>query len=161
MSRIMKLASKDVESPEKRQEYTVCVVGCGRNGLITASLFIEAGFNVIGVDSNRHTVHQLKRGKSPFTETKFRKFTEKQLKNSRFRATTNLRKATPDSDVIIICFPPSLDKKKKGGIGLHCTGVSKRRFVPNLQKIRIKEKGAVKRVLVCTSCIQKGNIEKP
>ncbi len=113
MSRIMKLASKNVESPEKRQEYTVCIVGCGRNGLVTASLFIEAGFNIIGVDSNRHTVHLLKRGKSPFTETNFRKFIEKHLKNSRFRATTNLRKAITESDVIIICFPPSLDRKKK------------------------------------------------
>lgn len=52
-------------------------------------------------------------------------------------------------------------KKKKGGIGLHCTGVSKRRFVPNLQKIRIKENNVVKRALVCTSCIQKGAILKP
>ncbi len=113
MSRIMKLASKDVESPEKRREYTICVVGCGRKGLVTACLFTEAGFNVIGVDSNRHTVHQLKRRKSPFTETDLRKFTEKHIKNSRFRATTNLRKAVSESDIIIISVPQSLDKKKK------------------------------------------------
>jgi len=60
MSRIMKLAGKDLESPEKRREYTVCVVGCGRTGLVTACLFAEAGFNVIGVDSSSHTVHQLR-----------------------------------------------------------------------------------------------------
>ena len=50
--------------------------------------------------------------------------------------------------------------KKKGGIGLHCTGVVKRRFLPNLQKIKIKWNNGVKRVTVCTSCIQKGAIEK-
>lgn len=50
--------------------------------------------------------------------------------------------------------------KKKGGIGLHCTGVSKRRFSPNLQRIRIKVNKGVKRVTVCASCIQKGKIEK-
>lgn len=51
-------------------------------------------------------------------------------------------------------------EKKKGGIGLHCTGVTKRRFLPNLQRIRIKHNGGVKRASVCTSCIQKGLIAK-
>jgi large subunit ribosomal protein L28 len=32
-------------------------------------------------------------------------------------------------------------RKNKGGIGLHITGVSKRRFLPNLQKIRVQENG--------------------
>ena len=65
MPKTMKLAAKDLESPENRREYTVCIVGCGRTGLVTAALFIKAGFKVIGVDSNRHIVHQLKKGKSP------------------------------------------------------------------------------------------------
>jgi len=50
--------------------------------------------------------------------------------------------------------------KKKGGIGLHCTGVSRRRFLPNLQRIRARIGGCVKRITVCTSCIQKGLIQK-
>jgi nucleotide sugar dehydrogenase len=113
MPRIMKLASKDIEVPEKRQEYTICIVGCGRKGLITACHFIEAGFNVIGVDSNRHTIHQLKKGKSPFTESNIHKFIEEHVKNSRFRATTNLRKAVSVSNIIIVSIPQSLEKGKK------------------------------------------------
>ena len=50
--------------------------------------------------------------------------------------------------------------KKKGGIGLHCTGITKRRFLPNLQKIRARIEGGIKRITVCTSCIQKGLIQK-
>lgn len=113
MSRIMKLAGKDLESPEKRREYTVCVVGCGRTGLVTACLFAEAGFNVICVDSSRITVHQLQRRKSPFTESDLRKFIEPRIEDSQFRATTNLRKAVSESDILIIGVPASLDKKKK------------------------------------------------
>ncbi len=113
MSRIMKLAGKDLESPEKRREYTVCVVGCGRTGLVTACLFAEAGFNVICVDSSRITVHQLKRRKSPFTESDLRKFIESRIKDSQFMATTNLRKAVSESGILIIGVPASLDKKKK------------------------------------------------
>ena len=51
-------------------------------------------------------------------------------------------------------------EKKKGGIGLHITGVTKRRFLPNLQRIRVSENGGVKRRQVCASCIKAGNIVK-
>lgn len=113
MPKTMKLSAKDLESPEIRREYTVCIVGCGRTGLVTAALFIKAGFNVIGVDSSRHIVHQLKKGKSPFSETNVRKFIEPHIKNSQFRATTNLRKAISESNIIMIGVSASLDRKKK------------------------------------------------
>lgn len=50
--------------------------------------------------------------------------------------------------------------KKKGGIGLHITGVSKRTFKPNLQKMRAKVGGGVKTVTVCTSCLKAGKVVK-
>jgi large subunit ribosomal protein L28 len=51
--------------------------------------------------------------------------------------------------------------KSKGGIGLHTTGITKRRFLPNLQKVRVKEGGTIKRRKVCTACIRQGKITKP
>ena len=51
-------------------------------------------------------------------------------------------------------------EKKKGGIGLHITGVTKRRFLPNLQRIRVSVNGGVKRRTVCASCIKGGKIVK-
>ncbi len=50
--------------------------------------------------------------------------------------------------------------KKKGGIGLHTTGVTRRRFLPNLQKIRISLEGSVRSSLVCASCLKKGKVVK-
>lgn len=50
--------------------------------------------------------------------------------------------------------------KYKGGIGLHTTGVSRRRFLPNLQRIRVKVAGGVRRCLVCASCLKSANLEK-
>jgi UDP-N-acetyl-D-mannosaminuronate dehydrogenase len=113
MTKAMTLTGKDLQLPEKRQELTVCVVGCGRTSLVTASLFAEAGFKIIAVDSGSHTIHQLKKRKSPFTETDIRKFIESRLKNSQFMATTNIRKAVSESNIILIAVPSSLDKKKK------------------------------------------------
>ena len=51
--------------------------------------------------------------------------------------------------------------KYKGGIGLHTTGISKRRFLPNLQSVRVSDgKGNTKRMCVCTRCIKSGKVSK-
>jgi len=50
--------------------------------------------------------------------------------------------------------------KSKGGIGLHTTGITRRRYLPNLQKIRVVENGGVKTRRVCTSCIKAGKVSK-
>ncbi len=50
--------------------------------------------------------------------------------------------------------------KKKGGVGLHTTGIAKRRFLPNLQRIRIMVNGGVRTARVCTSCLKAGKVVK-
>ena len=51
--------------------------------------------------------------------------------------------------------------KYKGGIGLHTTGITKRRFLPNLQSVRVTDgKGNTKRMCVCTRCIKNGKVTK-
>ncbi len=51
-------------------------------------------------------------------------------------------------------------EKRKGGIGLHTTAVTKRRFLPNLQKLRVREGGTVRSRRVCTACIKAGKVLK-
>lgn len=51
--------------------------------------------------------------------------------------------------------------KKSGGIGKKTTGITRRRFLPNLQKVRaILSTGSVKTIKACTSCIQAGKVRK-
>lgn len=50
--------------------------------------------------------------------------------------------------------------KKQGGIGLKITGNPKRRFMPNLQRVKAMIAGAPKYVKVCASCIKKGLVVK-
>ncbi len=50
--------------------------------------------------------------------------------------------------------------KAKGGIGLHTTGINKRMFKPNLQRIRVLEKGGVVNRRVCANCIKSGKVLK-
>lgn len=51
--------------------------------------------------------------------------------------------------------------KKKGGVGKKTTGISKRKFKPNLQRVKADVKGQVRRIWVCTKCIKKGKVKKP
>ncbi|MBU1086333.1 MAG: 50S ribosomal protein L28 [Candidatus Omnitrophica bacterium] len=50
--------------------------------------------------------------------------------------------------------------KKKGGVGRKTTGITKRVFRPNLQNIKITNKGTNSTAKVCTSCIRSGKITK-
>ncbi len=42
----------------------------------------------------------------------------------------------------------------------HSHKVSKRRWEPNLQKIRVQVKGGAQRMRVCTACIRSGKVKK-
>ena len=42
----------------------------------------------------------------------------------------------------------------------HAHNVTKRRFNPNLQRVRALQDGRVQKMLVCTSCIKSGAVVK-
>ena len=50
--------------------------------------------------------------------------------------------------------------KYKGGAGIKVTRKSPRRFLINLQRIKILSSGTVARTYVCTKCIKSGLIVK-
>lgn len=50
--------------------------------------------------------------------------------------------------------------KKAGGIGLKITGITTRRFLPNLQTVRASINGGVKKIRVCVKCIKAGKVQK-
>jgi large subunit ribosomal protein L28 len=46
--------------------------------------------------------------------------------------------------------------KKEGGVGKKTTGISRRKFLPNLQKKKIIINGKLRKVLICAKCIKSG-----
>ena len=50
--------------------------------------------------------------------------------------------------------------KKKGGIGMHVTAITKRRFMPNLQNVKVIVNGEVRYMRVTAKAIKKGLITK-
>lgn len=52
--------------------------------------------------------------------------------------------------------------KREGGIGTHITAITKRRFYPNLQRVKAQlPNGQVKYIRVAASAIKKGLVVKP
>jgi ribosomal protein L28 len=50
--------------------------------------------------------------------------------------------------------------KYLGGVGTKVTGISRRKFKPNLQRLRITTgRGTSSTALVCTQCIKGGKVE--
>jgi large subunit ribosomal protein L28 len=50
--------------------------------------------------------------------------------------------------------------KKSGGVGINLTGITKRRFMPNLQRIKAIIEGTVKTIRVCTRCLKAQKVMK-
>jgi len=50
--------------------------------------------------------------------------------------------------------------KKLGGIGTHITAITKRRFMPNLQRVKAVVNGEVRYIRVSTKALKKGLVVK-
>ena len=50
--------------------------------------------------------------------------------------------------------------KKKGGIGIRITSREKRRFKPNIQRVKVLVGKTAKRMRVCTRCLKAGKVTK-
>ena len=50
--------------------------------------------------------------------------------------------------------------KKSGGIGTHITAITKRRFLPNLQRVKALVNGEVRYIRVAASALKKGLVVK-
>jgi len=51
--------------------------------------------------------------------------------------------------------------KKKGGVGKKITGITRRRYFPNLQRVKAElPSGQIRRIWVCAACIQTGLVKK-
>ncbi len=51
-------------------------------------------------------------------------------------------------------------RPKTGNNVSHANNKTKRRFIPNLQRVRANIDGTVRRIFVCTRCIRSGKVTK-
>lgn len=51
--------------------------------------------------------------------------------------------------------------KYLGGVGRKVTGITRRKFKPNLKRVRAVINGSVRRVRVCARCLKSGKVVRP
>ncbi len=103
----------DLNIPEVRGKITVSVVGCERSGLIMACLLADIGFKVFCVDSDQSIVNQVMRGESPFPEPGLKSLLEKNVREGRLLATTDIKESVTHSNIILLFVSPKIDEKKR------------------------------------------------
>jgi len=109
---MMNINKEDLDSFEKRRNYTVSVIECGRIGVPHACLYADAGFKVIGVNTNPHALEMLKKGQTPFLRNAYRGL-EKHVEEGSFSASLDIRKATSESDIVVITVQTVIDQRRK------------------------------------------------
>ena len=89
----------------------VCVIGIGRIGLPTALSFAKSGLQTIGVDINENLVEKINSGKFPLKdEPGYDVIFDNVTKNKKFSATTNISDAVPNSNLIVLSLPTTMDE---------------------------------------------------
>lgn len=80
---------------------TVCVIGLGYIGLPTAALLASNGYDVVGVDLNRHAVETINKGQIHIVEPDLDAFVRSAVAAGKLKAFTEPQAA----DIFIICVP--------------------------------------------------------
>jgi len=97
----------------RRRTARLVVVGLGHVGLITASVFADAGFQTIGVDIKREIVEMASSGKSHIREPGLDELFGRAVKDRRLKTTMNTEQAMKEADVGIVCVQTPITKNKK------------------------------------------------
>lgn len=109
----LQLRPEDLDTVEKRANYTVSVVGCGHTGIFHAWLSIEKGFKVYCVDADRIKLNAIARGRIPFVQNELAIKMKNHVKSGTLNLTTDVKMAASQSNVIIITVPAEVDVKGK------------------------------------------------
>lgn len=113
MPAVLNLKPEDIDTIEKCSNYTISVIGCGKNGVLLATAFADAGFRVICTDVNLSVIKKVTRGKTAFAETEIESKLKGLINSGRLNVTSELKKSVTQSDIIIITVATKIDDKKK------------------------------------------------
>ncbi|MEE9564383.1 MAG: UDP-glucose/GDP-mannose dehydrogenase family protein [Candidatus Hydrothermarchaeaceae archaeon] len=81
----------------------ISIIGTGYVGLVTGVCFAELGNNVVCVDVDEERVKKINSATPPIYEKGLEKLLEKNIKNKRMKASSDLRHAILETDISFIC----------------------------------------------------------
>jgi nucleotide sugar dehydrogenase len=116
MPSVLKLQAQDVDSKEKRAEYTVGIIGCGQNGLLYADAFAEAGYRVICNDDNPSLLKRLTKVKNFCVDPEVEARLKKHINLDKLTISSARKDTVSQSDIVILAINAKLDVKNNADI---------------------------------------------
>jgi UDP-N-acetyl-D-mannosaminuronic acid dehydrogenase len=111
MPAVLNLKPEELDTDEKRGKYTVSVIGCEEKGVLYAIAFAEAGFKVVCTDADQTLVKRLAKGKTMFYDREIEAKLKSFLRRGRLSATTELKNAVSQSDIVVMTLTAKIDGK--------------------------------------------------
>ncbi len=116
MPSVLKLQAQDVDSKEKTSQYTVCIIGCGQNGLLYADAFAEAGYKVICNDDNPSLLKRLAKVKNCSADSEVESHLKRHINAGNLTISSVRQNAVSDSDIVVLAINANLDVKNKADV---------------------------------------------
>jgi nucleotide sugar dehydrogenase len=113
MPNVLHLTPQNVDSTQKRANYTVGIIGCGHKGIFYANTFAQAGFQVICTDADPSVTKKVTRGKTARSEPQAEAELKCHITTGQISVSSDRKKAVAQSDIIIIAVGTKVDEKKK------------------------------------------------
>jgi|YelNatPaOPRAMG01_1025707.scaffolds.fasta_scaffold05320_3 nucleotide sugar dehydrogenase len=110
---LLHIRPEDLDTNEKRANYTVGVIGCRHLGIFHAWLSLGKGFKVYCVDADRTVLNNISKGKIPFIQNEIALKMKNCIKSGTLNLTTDTKVAASQSNIIIITVPAEVDDKGK------------------------------------------------
>jgi GDP-mannose 6-dehydrogenase len=82
---------------------TICVLGLGPVGLVSAACLANRGHRVVGVDRDAEKVRSIKEGRAPFFETGLKDLVSSNVSEGRLSATVSATEGLADADIAFVC----------------------------------------------------------
>ena len=113
MPPVLNLKPDEVDSEQKRQRFSVAVVGCGHKGIFLANVYADAGYSVVCTDANASVVKKAAKGKTAFTNQIAEAKLKSHITSEKIEVVGDLKKAAAQSDIILVAITARIDEQKK------------------------------------------------
>ncbi|MCX8152833.1 MAG: hypothetical protein N3E52_00165 [Candidatus Bathyarchaeota archaeon] len=111
MPAVLRVRPEELDTVEKRQAYTVSVVGCRQIGILYAIAFAEVGYKVIYTDLDQSLVRSIEKGRPLYVSREVAIKLKRLTKTGRLTSANDLKSAVSQSDIILIAIQAKFDEK--------------------------------------------------
>mgnify|MGYP006078243205 FL=1 len=86
----------------KSKNISICVLGLGRVGLPLATVLVNSGFSVVGIDINKKILESIKKSQSPFYDPPLQKSLDSAISSKKFTVICNTNELEDEIGAIIV-----------------------------------------------------------